>query len=91
MDDARIHNSNLTMEFYSTIGANVVFFSLYSYNLNPVEYSFSKIKSIARDSSGDNENENLTEMINADIYRINESDVVGWYTHIRRKFALGMD
>ena len=90
MDNARIHNSNLVKDFYTTSRIHAVFLSPYSYMLNPIEFSFSKIKSIIRNTITTESSGNLTTMINNAINAITSNDVQGWYRHIRRNCALAM-
>ena len=48
VDNARIHHANIITDFLNRENINIVFLSPYSYMLNPIEYSFSKIKSVVR-------------------------------------------
>ena len=73
-DNIRIHNSNVVKEFYATSRINAVFLSPYSYMVNPIELSFSKIKSTIRNIIN-LESTDLTSMINNAINAITSDDV----------------
>jgi hypothetical protein len=89
MDNGKPHTCPATQDHIDTLESEVKFLSPYSYMLNPIEFSFSKIKNSVRQM-------NMTadtsfDMISIVAERITEQDSVGWYRSIRRNAALAMD
>ena len=61
----------------------IIFISPYSYMLNPIEYSFSIIKSVVRRILGKGYSENFIELIFMAIGEITMSDLNGYFMHMR--------
>lgn len=89
MDNARPHTSTATSDHIASLNSQVKFLSPYSYMLNPIEFSFSKIKSVVRQL--DLTSENAHEMIVRGIESITTEDCEGWYRFMRRNAALAVD
>ncbi|KAG0441722.1 hypothetical protein DMUE_0843 [Dictyocoela muelleri] len=63
---------------------NVLFLSPYSYMLNPIEFSFSKIKSIVRRSLASGSNESFTNIILNSVNQLTKSDLQSYSRNIGR-------
>jgi transposase len=89
MDNCSAHRSMVSRETIAQMTCETKFISPHSYMLNPIEYSFGKIKTIVRNNLGES-NLNLNEMITTAISQINADDCCGWFRLIRRNCALAM-
>jgi transposase len=84
MDNASIHKANVLREFFSNESLNVKFISPYSYMLNPIEFSFSKIKSVVkRILTNSSEEINIVDVIYRAVSEITSNDLEGYYRLIR--------
>lgn len=88
-DNARAHTCNETRAHFSSLNSRVKFLPTYSYMLNPIECSFSKIKSFVR--TMETTGQNIYEIITADIESITRDDTRGWYRLMRRNIGLSID
>lgn len=89
MDNCSIHRSKESREAMDNLVNKTAYMSPYSYMLNPIEFSFSKIKNIVRQNLGlaDTDLNVLIPMASA---KITPQDCKGWYRLIRRHCALAM-
>lgn len=87
MDNARAHTANNTRNVMATLVNNTKFLSPYSYMLNPIEYSFSKIKAIIRRLLT-NEDSSLSNLIRNALSQITKENCEGWFAHARRNCVL---
>lgn len=76
-----IHLADIVKEFFDLNDLNYKYTSQYSYMLNPVEFSFGKIKTFIR-----NETPSRADLTTIYVYRgamrsINKEDLVGYYRH----------
>ncbi|KAG0435244.1 hypothetical protein DMUE_4816, partial [Dictyocoela muelleri] len=84
LDNAKIHHSHITKNFFNEKRVNVMFLSPYSYMLNPIEFAFSKIKSIVRRSLAGGFNGSFTDLILDSANQLTANDLQGYSRHIRR-------
>ncbi|KAG0435981.1 hypothetical protein DMUE_4443 [Dictyocoela muelleri] len=90
IDNAKIHHSNITKGFYNERGLNVLYLSPYSYMLNPIEFAFSKVKSIVRRELSESYNEDFGDLIKNAFFEFSGSDLLGYYGHIHRNCVKGL-
>ena len=91
MDNARPHTSNISRETMETLTNSTKFLSPYSFMLNPIEFSFSKVKTLVRSMLGENSDQNLYDLIISSQGMITREDAQGWFRLIRRNCALAMN
>ncbi|KAF7696496.1 hypothetical protein CDIK_1822 [Cucumispora dikerogammari] len=91
MDNARIHHSHVLKDFIRTQNINVKYLSPYSYMLNPIEFSFSKIKMIVRRSLSERYEGNFHELISIAVNSITAEDIKGYFRHIERNCLDGLE
>lgn len=89
MDNARPHTSRASAAVMATLTNSTKFLSPYSYMINPIEFSFSKVKFCIRKWLGEM-SADLNHLIPCAISEITGEDCLGWYRLIRRNCALAM-
>lgn len=89
MDNASAHKSGESRAAMGELTNNCAYMSPYSYMLNPIEFCFSKIKSIVRSLLGISDVD-LCVLTSSAISRITREDCEGWYRLIRRNCALAI-
>lgn len=82
-DNAKIHHSNIVREFLLSENLNLQFLSPYSYMLNPIEFSFSKIKAMVRRDLSNGFDGELVDLIYRAISTLSSNDLIGYFHHIR--------
>ena len=91
-DNARAHTSEYSKNVMRGLQNNTKFISPYSFMLNPIEFSFSKIKSLVKRMLSENTNElSIHDLIENAISQITSDDATGWYGLMRRNCALAMN
>jgi len=90
MDNASPHRSLKAASTMRTLISKTQYISPYSYMLNPIEFCFSKVKSIVRGNLGTMSCD-LIPIINVAISQVVKEDCEGWYRLIRRNCALAMN
>ena len=83
MDNARIHHALTVQDFSRENGLNLLFLSPYSYMLNPIEFSFSKVKSVIRRELSNGYTGSFTDIISAGVMELTIDDMAGYFRHIR--------
>lgn len=89
MDNAPAHKSHATHDIMKTLRNKTKFLSAYSYMLNPIEFSFGKIKCFVRKNLGQTEAD-IKVLVPLAIAEITTEDCLGWFRLIRRNCALAM-
>lgn len=84
MDNAKIHHSGIVKNFIVQENIRVTYLSPYSYMLNPIEYSFSKIKSVVRDLLSSNYTGDLHSLITLGVSSITKNDIEGYFRLVER-------
>jgi transposase len=90
MDNAKAHTAANSRNAMNTMVNGFIFLSPYSYMLNPIEFSYSKIKACVRNLLHNTEGMELPQLIAMGIASVSETDASGWYRLIRRNCALAM-
>lgn len=92
LDNARIHRKNYLNAICNEYGFQLKFLSPYSYMLNPIENSFSKIKIYARNALSNNlQNLTLKEIIVEAASKITPGDSMGYYMNMLSNIAKAID
>jgi len=91
MDNARAHTSCKCKEFMSTLPFGYQYLSPYSYMLNPIEFLFSKVKSIVRFQLGDQTDIMLNDVISSALSMVTSGNIAGWYRLTRRNCSLAIN
>ncbi|KAG0442200.1 hypothetical protein DMUE_0459 [Dictyocoela muelleri] len=81
-DNAKIHHAIITKSFIESRNINILYLSPYSYMLNPIEFSFSKIKAIVRRKLGNGYNGSFKDLILDSVNHITREDLENYYRHI---------
>ena len=90
MDNARPHTAKFIMETIMDLCNSAKLLFPYSFMLNPIEFSFSKIKTKVRSFLGQEETD-LIQLIHTAISSVTPDDCQGWYRLIRRNCALALN
>lgn len=86
-DNASIHRASLISNYLNEKEINYKFLSPYSYMLNPIEYSFSKIKLGVRRRLSEFSTGELITLIYESVNDITSEDLRGYYRHVRRNYT----
>lgn len=78
-DNARIHHARVTKEFCEAFGVNYKFLPPYSPFLNPIEFSFSKIKKFVSSRMINNSRNELICAMTEGILSITTEDLEGYF------------
>ena len=84
-DNASIHHAKLVNDFLIENSICFKYLPPYSPFLNPIEFSFSKIKTFVRSTIIKNKRSLIVEIENA-LASITEDDFIGWYRNIHKYF-----
>jgi len=84
LDNARIHRKKDMEEITSEFGFQFKFLAPYSYMLNPIETSFSKIKNAVKSMLRNKSNGSLSEFILNGVEAITVNDCIGYFRHMTR-------
>lgn len=87
LDNARIHKSEDIRRITEQFSFNFHFLSPYSYMLNPIENSFSKLKSCMRARLRTGATGSLSEMIISEIGNITSEDCAGYFRYVSRNIT----
>lgn len=79
-DNLRAHYCEGVREAIETVGAHVVFLPPYSPELNPIEHTWSKLKSLLRREEA-RTLRTLALAIERSSTAVSKADLAGWYTH----------
>ena len=85
MDNARIHHSNIVQDFCAEENLRLLFLPPYSSFLNPIEYTFSKNKSVVRGITTMTKEE-ILGAIQQGIRSLTESDLQNYYLKTQNYF-----
>ncbi|KAG0422381.1 hypothetical protein DMUE_6215 [Dictyocoela muelleri] len=80
LDNARNYHTSITW-FFLLRNLNVMFLSPYSYMLNPIEFSFSKVKSIVRRNLANGFDRSFTYLILNSVQQLTREDLENYYRH----------
>src|SRR5215213_4507507 len=80
LDGLAAHRPQRIRELIEARGADLVFLSSYSPDLNPIEEAFSKIKTLVR-REGARVREALVEAIGRALVAVTLEDAAGWFAH----------
>jgi len=81
MDNASIHHSKLVTEYVATTNNNIVFNAPYSPELNPIEYVFSKFKTLLRRRTNNHIATKLKTNIKMALNKITKSNLINYFDH----------
>lgn len=87
LDNARIHRKNDIERITNEFGYTYKFLSPYSYMLNPIENSFSKIKNGVRSSLRNSNDHALADLIMEEVGKITRNDSLGFFRHVSRNIT----
>jgi len=87
LDNARIHRKNDIQRITTQYGFTFKFLSPYSYMLNPIENSFSKIKNCLRSKLRQGATGTLSELIMAETTTVTFNDCSGYFHYILRNLV----
>ncbi|KAF7690775.1 hypothetical protein CDIK_2644 [Cucumispora dikerogammari] len=88
MDNARIHKTSEIARITSEYGYTYKFLSSYSYMLNPIENSFSKIKASVRSRLVLGEGGSLADLICNAVSTITQNDCAGYFSYMFRNIII---
>jgi hypothetical protein len=93
MDNARVHRREALISLIGQRGYHLHFLSPYSYMLNPVEFIFSKVKSVVRRELAQQfgNTQNLQEIILAGVDAVSSNDCCGYMIHVMRNMSLAVE
>lgn len=80
MDNLNIHRNPRVRELIESVGARVVFLPPYMPQLNPIEFCWSKVKTLVRQQKP-RDFEALVEAIDYALSCVSERDARGWFSH----------
>ncbi|KAF7685561.1 hypothetical protein CDIK_3690 [Cucumispora dikerogammari] len=87
LDNARIYKLSDVAEIVTEYGYSFKFLSPYSYMLNPIEKSFSKIKNNIRSRIRMGEGGQLSELIQRSISTVGREDCDGYFRYIMQNIV----
>ena len=88
LDNSKVHKIEEVRRITRDFGYSFKFLSPYSYMLNPIENSFSKIKNSIRSRLRlKNYQGTLAELISEEIAKITDSDCNGFFRYILKKIT----
>ncbi|KAF7674343.1 hypothetical protein CDIK_4534, partial [Cucumispora dikerogammari] len=87
LDNARIHKSDEISRITTEYGFSFKFLSSYSYMLNPIENSFSKIKNSVKARLAAGEGGTLVELISNGVLTITSEDCEGYFRYMFRNIT----
>jgi transposase len=80
MDNLGVHKVAGVKEAIEAVGASILYLPPYSYDFNPIELAWSKLKEHLRSAEARNR-EDLDEAIAAGMDQITQKDARGWFRH----------
>jgi transposase len=82
MDNCSIHKGDEIRDIIQNQGHELLFLPAYSPQLNPIEETFSKWKSLIKDTNSNTREELINAIMNS-MSRIREDDCISYFNHVR--------